>query len=142
MNVGQDAQPARLLDAFQRAQTVVQPRSAVRAGVRAVGLVEARLVDDAARNAVGELREPLGDREIERVVLENAGAGDDEERMVPPISVTCCCDSMREITALSHSGANSDEWLSSRPQTLRANSMMAVCMPRQMPRNGSPDTRA
>ena len=35
-----------------------------------------------------------------------------------------------------------DELLSSTPQTLRANSMIAVCMPRQMPKNGMPDSRA
>ena len=49
---------------------------------------------------------------------------------------------MSEITAFSHSGANSEEWLSSMPQTLRANSMIAVCMPRQMPKNGMPVSRA
>ena len=31
-------------------------------------------------------------------------------------------------------GSNSPELASLRPQTLRANSMQAVCMPRQMPK--------
>jgi hypothetical protein len=63
-------------------------------------------------------------------------------RIVPPMSVTCCCDSMSETTAFAHSGANSLECESLMPHTFRANSMMAVCMPRQMPKNGSPVSRA
>src|SRR4030095_8707137 len=62
--------------------------------------------------------------------------------MVPPIARTCCCDSMRLTTGFSHSGANSLEWLSSSLSTLRANLMIAVCIPRQMTRNGRPVPRA
>ncbi len=45
---------------------------------------------------------------------------------------------MSAMTGFAHSGANSLEWVSSSLSTWRANSMMATCMPRQMPRNGSP----
>ena len=37
---------------------------------------------------------------------------------------------------------NSVEWAPSRPSTLRANSMTAHCIPRQMPKNGIPRSRA
>ena len=49
---------------------------------------------------------------------------------------------MSEMTGFSHSGANSLEGLSSRPTTLRANSLIAVCIPRQIPKTGNPDSRA
>ena len=57
----------------------------MRAGVRAIRLVEARLVDDAARHAFGEPREVLADAQVERVVLEHARAGDQEERVTSEV---------------------------------------------------------
>ena len=49
---------------------------------------------------------------------------------------------MSEITGSAHSGANSLECESSRLHMWRANSMTATCIPRQMPKNGSPRSRA
>ena len=49
---------------------------------------------------------------------------------------------MSDTTGFEHSGANSLEFESSRPHTFRANSMIATCMPRQMPKNGVPLSRA
>src|SRR5207237_1020577 len=46
------------------------------------------------------------------------------------------------ITGFSHSGANSLEFVSAILQTLRANSMIAVWSPRQMPKKGSLCSRA
>jgi len=51
----------------------------MRAGVRAIGFVEAGLIDDATWNALGQLREMFGDRQIQRVILEDARAGDQKE---------------------------------------------------------------
>jgi hypothetical protein len=51
----------------------------MRAGVRSIRFVEARLVDDAAGNAFGELREVFADAKIQRVILEDARAGDEKE---------------------------------------------------------------
>ena len=46
------------------------------------------------------------------------------------------------MTGVAHSGSNSVLLVSGSPQTLRANSMIATCRPRQMPKNGRPFSRA
>ena len=83
MHVGEHGQPRRRADAIERGEPLVEPGPRERAGVGAIGLVEARLEDDAAGHALGEPREMLGDAQVERVVLEHAGAGDEEERVAP-----------------------------------------------------------
>ena len=63
-------------------------------------------------------------------------------RIVPPMSCTCCWLSISDTTGFEHSGANSLEFESSSPHTSRANSMIAACIPRQMPKKGVPLSRA
>ena len=63
-------------------------------------------------------------------------------RMVPPRSDTSRCDCISEMTGVSQSGSNSVLLVSGRWQTLRANSMIATCSPRQMPKNGRSFSRA
>ena len=82
MHVGEHAKAGRVLHALQRTQTFVESRSARCFRVRPVGFVEARLVHDAARNLVRELRELFRDREVQRVVFENAGTGNEKQRIV------------------------------------------------------------
>src|SRR6266704_2873685 len=52
------------------------------------------------------------------------------------------CDRISAMTGCSHSGSNSLEFVLAILQTLRANSMIAVCRPRQIPKNGSLCSRA
>ena len=83
MHVGEDRQSGRRAHAIERGEPLVEPGPAARAGVRAIGLVEARLEDDSARHALGEPREVLADAQVERVVLEHTRTGDEEERVAP-----------------------------------------------------------
>ena len=83
MHVGEHGQPRRGAHAIERGESLVQPGTAKRPGVRAVGLVEARLEDDAARDALREPREMLRDSQVEAVVLEHARARDEEQRITP-----------------------------------------------------------
>src|SRR5205814_5797173 len=82
MDVGEDAEAGRLLHALEGAQSVVESGTASRLGVRAIRLVETRLVHDATRHFVGELRECIRYPQVEGVVFENAGTGYDEQRIV------------------------------------------------------------
>src|SRR2546430_4427145 len=52
------------------------------------------------------------------------------------------CERINAITGFSHSGANSLELVSGSLTTSRANSMIAACNPRQIPRKGSLCSRA
>ncbi len=49
---------------------------------------------------------------------------------------------MRQITGSGVSGLNSSEFASGHPHTFRANSMIAHCRPRQIPKKGNPFSRA
>src|SRR6185503_7956935 len=79
MHVGENGQPGGRSNPIERGESLVQSRSTMRAGVRAIGFVEAGLIDDATWNALGQLREMFGDRQIQRVILEDARAGDQKE---------------------------------------------------------------
>lgn len=46
------------------------------------------------------------------------------------------CSGMRSMTGCSELLVNSAEFASAQPTTLRANSMTAICIPRQMPKYG------
>ena len=63
-------------------------------------------------------------------------------RIVPPRSSISFCSGRRSITGYGVSGSISVELAPSRPQTWRANSDTATCMPRQMPRYGIRCSRA
>ena len=52
------------------------------------------------------------------------------------MSATSFCSGRRSITGYGVSGSNSVEFAPSMSTTWRANSATAICMPRQMPRNG------
>ena len=62
--------------------------------------------------------------------------------MVPPLSVIPTWSGIRSMTGYLPSGANSPDWAPVRPQTWRANSTTAICIPRQMPRKGTLFSRA
>jgi hypothetical protein len=62
--------------------------------------------------------------------------------MVPPSCFTFFCSSMRLMTGCGVALSNSVLVAPFKPQTLRANSMTAICMPRQMPKYGMPFSRA
>jgi hypothetical protein len=53
--------------------------------------------------------------------------------MVPPLCVVEP-SGMKTTTGVGVAASNSAELASARPSTLRANSITAICMPRQMPR--------
>src|SRR6185503_4516407 len=76
------AKPRGLLDPLQGPQSLVDARPAMRLHVGAIRLVEARLVHDAAGNPVGQSGKVLGHLEVERVVLQDTGTGNDEERVI------------------------------------------------------------
>ena len=57
---------------------------------------------------------------------------------MPPLASTVRCSGSRSITRCGAAGSNSEELAPARPHTWRANSMTAHCMPRQMPKNGTP----
>ncbi len=63
-------------------------------------------------------------------------------RIVPPRSSISFCSGRRSITGYGVSGSISVEFAPARPTTWRANSEIATCMPRQMPRYGIPRSRA
>ena len=62
--------------------------------------------------------------------------------MVPPLAVTCFCSAISETTGWGVPSSNSWLFALSSPQTSRANSMAAICKPRQMPKNGIFRSRA
>ena len=68
--------------------------------------------------------------------------GSAPSRIVPPMSVTSFCSGSRSITGCRVSGSNSDELAPSKPAAWRANSTTAICIPRQIPRNRIPFSRA
>ena len=68
--------------------------------------------------------------------------GSAPRRIVPPMSRTSFCSGRRSTTGNGVSGSNSVELAPSMPATWRANSATAICMPRQMPRYGTPFSRA
>ncbi len=62
--------------------------------------------------------------------------------MVPPLSATLRCASMSVTTGFGVASSNSSELARSSPSTSRANSMTAICRPRQMPKKGIFRSRA
>ena len=62
--------------------------------------------------------------------------------MVPPLAVTCFCSAISDTTGCGVASSSSMELAFSRPQTLRENSMAAICKPRQMPKKGTLRSRA
>ena len=57
--------------------------------------------------------------------------------MVPPLSTTLRCSSIRSITGCGVCGSNSLELAPASPHASRANSITAHCKPRHSPRNGT-----
>src|SRR5260221_488893 len=83
VNIGEHRKSGRPANAVERREPFIEPRSAKRAGVGAIGLVEARLEDDAARHTIRELRQMLCHAKIQRIILEHAWAGDEKQRVAP-----------------------------------------------------------
>ncbi len=61
---------------------------------------------------------------------------------MPPLRVTVCWLCIRWITGCGVRSSTSLELASASPQTLRAYSITAICMPKQMPKNGTFSSRA
>jgi hypothetical protein len=79
VNIREDREARRGAYALERGEPSINPRSSRRITVRAVGFVEARLVDDSARDAFRQARESLSDSEVQAVVFQNARAGNQKE---------------------------------------------------------------
>ncbi len=60
--------------------------------------------------------------------------GSAPSRIVPPMSCSSFCSGSRSTTGYGVSGSNSEELAPSIPAMWRANSITAICMPRQMPK--------
>ena len=56
--------------------------------------------------------------------------------MVPPFSTIFFCSSIIEITGYLVVKSNSEELASLYPKTFLANSMVIICIPRQIPKSG------
>src|SRR2546423_2669981 len=81
MNVRDHGKPGLLAHARERGETFVETWAAGGARVGTVRFVEAGFVDDATGDALGQPREVFTDAEIQRVGLENAGTGNEKERI-------------------------------------------------------------
>ena len=68
--------------------------------------------------------------------------GYEPSRIVPPFCVRPFCVVMRSITGCGVSGFTSVELAPFKPQTWRANSITAICIPKQMPKKGTRSSRA
>ena len=79
MHIGEDGESGAHAHAIERGEALLQPRSARRADIRPIGLVEARLEDDPTGDLLGEPREMIADAEHELIVLDDAGTRDQEE---------------------------------------------------------------
>jgi hypothetical protein len=75
VNVSENRKASGGADPLERSETGIDARAASRVAIRAIGLIEAGLVDDAARHTLGQASQRFADPEIEVVVLENARAG-------------------------------------------------------------------
>ena len=62
--------------------------------------------------------------------------------MVPPLAVTPTWSGMRAMTGWRVVWENSPDWASAMPQTCRAVSITAICIPRQIPKKGMFCSRA
>src|SRR4051812_40371952 len=85
MHVRENRKAGRGAHAGERSKALVETRAAMCTGVRSIRFVEARFEDDAARNALSESRQVLGDAQIERVVFEHTRAGNQEERVTAKV---------------------------------------------------------
>jgi hypothetical protein len=79
VDVGKDRKPRCLAYALERRQPRVEAGPASRAAVGTVRLVETGLVNDSARDLLGELRQSLTDPQVELVALQHARTGYQEE---------------------------------------------------------------
>src|ERR1043166_4105561 len=81
MHVGENREPGFLSHARERGEAFIESGTTMGAGVRSVGFVEACLEDDAARPRAGEPGEMFSDAKVERIAFEDAGTGDQEQRI-------------------------------------------------------------
>ncbi len=79
VHVGEDGEAALLAHARELGESLLDTRAARRTGIGPVGLVEGRLEDDPPGDERCEAGERVGNAQVERVVLEHAGARDQEE---------------------------------------------------------------
>ena len=82
VHVGHQRHAERALDLGQDLQPQVDARAAERCAARAVGLVVARLEDERHAERRGDFLELAGDIHLQLFRLDDAGAGDEEERLV------------------------------------------------------------
>ena len=84
VDVGQDRDAGALAHAREDAQALVEARAAERSSRRPVGLVVRGLEDVRDAGAAGDVADR--DREVDRVrlALDDAGAGDEQQRTAPP----------------------------------------------------------
>src|SRR5207249_4757579 len=85
MDIGQDRQPGDRAHAGERSEAVLETGTAGRARVRAIRLVEARLIDDSARYRFSESGQVFTDAQIQAVVFQNTWPGDQEESVAPKV---------------------------------------------------------
>src|SRR5690606_40267438 len=102
VNVREQWQPGLGRDALEPLQTVLETRSARRARTAPVRLVERRLEHDRYARPHAQLRERLGDAQIQRVVLQHARSRNQEEAAVEQGVTThpCTASAMRLWTPL------------------------------------------
>src|SRR5688500_12997892 len=81
VDVGQQRKSSCTAYAIERGEPLVEARAARGAGIGAIRLVEARLEDDASGDPLRETREMFADAHVERVGLEYARSGDEEQRI-------------------------------------------------------------
>src|SRR5690606_38893788 len=79
VHVGEYGQSCRLPHARQPLQSFMDPGTAGGVRIGPIRLVEAGLEYHAAGNALREPRERLANAKVERVVFQDAGAGDEKE---------------------------------------------------------------
>jgi len=102
VNIGEHRETRVRAHAGESVQPVHQSRAASRRNVRPVGLVEASLVNDAARDSLSEPSKMIRNAQIERVVFHDARSRNEKE-------LTCS-------QKTGHRDPTADTWLiASRP---------------------------
>src|SRR5437762_13859302 len=81
MHVGEDREAGALADTREGSEPFVEAWSPGGADVGAIGVVEARLVNDSAGDTLRQPREMIADAHVQPVGLEHARTGDEKERI-------------------------------------------------------------
>ena len=82
VDVGEDRHADRLADLLKDSQPFVDAGPAIALVAAAIGLVEARLEDEVHAEAPGDFLQLLGCPQLQFLALDDAWAGDQEQRLV------------------------------------------------------------